>query len=329
MLQRHRWVWSSPDEDDLSRRPGGRRHGAGSTAVMVVAAKGGALGNRLWLAAHFIGTALENDLRLAYPAFDEYAGDFPVFADDVWCRFPERRGVIPAVPLARSATFFAARGAAAALARSPRRLPGAAVLRLPSNETCDMGSRQFLDLARRTKLLLLQGWLFRNESAVHRQAPALRRLLAPSPVVREAAARTFRQASLGAALTIGVHVRRGDYRTFLGGRYFYAVEAYAAWLRTLAAEVGDGNVAFLVTSDAPGECQRLRATAQRVTVAAGRPVEDLFALSFCDYIIGPPSTFSSAAAFVGDRPLLQPVTEAASPRLSDFRRISDDHTPPQ
>lgn len=36
----------------------------------------------------------------------------------------------------------------------------------------------------------------------------------------------------------------------------------------------------------------------------GFPVEDLYALANCDYVFGPPSTYSQWASFYGDTPLL-------------------------
>ena len=36
----------------------------------------------------------------------------------------------------------------------------------------------------------------------------------------------------------------------------------------------------------------------------GGAIDDLYGLSICDYIVGPPSTFSQFASFLGQKPLL-------------------------
>ena len=40
-----------------------------------------------------------------------------------------------------------------------------------------------------------------------------------------------------------------------------------------------------------------------VKVSGGDPIEDLYALARCDFIIGPPSTFTQWASFYGQKPL--------------------------
>ena len=50
----------------------------------------------------------------------------------------------------------------------------------------------------------------------------------------------------------------------------------------------------------------------------GQPVEDLYALAACDYIIGPPSTFSRWASFYGKTPLWEMRDADSSPKLEEF-----------
>ena len=78
---------------------------------------------------------------------------------------------------------------------------------------------------------------------------------------------------------------------------------------------------FLATND-PSLClqtyQENLPTAE-VHLLRGNPGEDLYALSQCRYIIGPPSTFSLMAAFYNDAPLywIHDKTEDVYP--SSFR----------
>jgi len=71
-------------------------------------------------------------------------------------------------------------------------------------------------------------------------------------------------------------------------------------------------MAFFVCSDEP----RFREEFAGLTVGIGgrSPLEDLCTLSECDYILGPPSTFSQWASFYGGRPLYQPA--AAEDRVT-------------
>jgi hypothetical protein len=50
-------------------------------------------------------------------------------------------------------------------------------------------------------------------------------------------------------------------------------------------------------------------------------LEDMYALAGCDYIIGPPSTFSMWASFIGKVPLFHLHDREINFSLSDFKVI--------
>lgn len=106
-------------------------------------------------------------------------------------------------------------------------------------------------------------------------------------------------------ITIGVHVRRGDYKEYLDGKYYYADSVYAQVLEQLRSLFGEEGqkVRFLICSNEPFNVS----TTQNDTffINDADAITDLYALSRCDYIVGPPSSFSQWASFYGDVPLCQ------------------------
>jgi len=58
-----------------------------------------------------------------------------------------------------------------------------------------------------------------------------------------------------------------------------------------------------------------------MTVGLGTdsPVSDIFALSDCDYILGPKSTFTQWASFYGARPLLHLQGSDQVVKIEEFR----------
>ena len=128
---------------------------------------------------------------------------------------------------------------------------------------------------------------------------------------------------MGCDVLIGVHVRQGDYRTHKPA-FFHATERYVRLMRVLEAAFAGSRVAFLVCSDAPQPRDAFRSL--RVRFGTGHPAEDLFALAGCDYIAGPPSTFSQWASFHGRVPryVWEPgkeregANEEPPPRLEEF-----------
>ncbi len=64
-----------------------------------------------------------------------------------------------------------------------------------------------------------------------------------------------------------------------------------------------GTTAFLIASD-ENVCHK-DFSGMTIRQAPGHELEDLYCLAECDYIVGPPSTYSAWAAFYGKKPLYQ------------------------
>jgi hypothetical protein len=91
-------------------------------------------------------------------------------------------------------------------------------------------------------------------------------------------------------------------------------------MRQIASQFQNKKVAFLVCSNEPRN--EAEFPGLKVGISAASPVQDLYALSECDYIIGPLSTFSQWASFYGNKPLHQLFGEQDFIMLSDFK-VSD------
>jgi hypothetical protein len=61
------------------------------------------------------------------------------------------------------------------------------------------------------------------------------------------------------------------------------------------------RVAFLICSDWPQDPDTF--SKFKVTFGTGDLIEDIYAFARCDYLIGPPSTFTMWASFYGNVPL--------------------------
>lgn len=121
-----------------------------------------------------------------------------------------------------------------------------------------------------------------------------------------------------ATLKLGLHVRRGDYKTWHEGRYYYTDGQYIGFVRQFLAMHTGRDVHVFVCGNDPaidrdGWRNALAGTA--VDFPCGSPGEDLYLLSRCDFLIGPPSTFSLVAAMYRDVPLCW-VSDASKPLTS-------------
>lgn len=98
---------------------------------------------------------------------------------------------------------------------------------------------------------------------------------------------------------VGVHLRRGDYRTYRNGEWFFDDEIIIKYLKNLT--LNNNNIKFVLCSNERINLEQYKAAGLDVCVLGNTDIEDLCILSKCDYIIGPPSTYSFWAAMYGNK----------------------------
>lgn len=296
----------------------------GGRRTVVIAQGVGRLANRLTLFAHFIGAALEHGFTVANPAFGIYAHHFPSTAGDPLCRFPAGRPwIVPRV--CRRPIYRATRRVADLLQRRQQAGRDVGLIRLARAQHLDLDSEAFLSVLRRHRFVFVEDWYFRSAADVARHGAAIRAFLTPRPETLARAAAAVERARQAGDLVVGVHVRRGDYERFKGGRYFYSHEEYGAMLARVERSFSAHRVSFLVGSDEPLPAGAF--AGHRVANAPGAAVEDLYAFAGCDRLIGPPSTFTAFASFHGRVPVAFVESAGTVLDASSFRTIEGLESP--
>lgn len=127
-------------------------------------------------------------------------------------------------------------------------------------------------------------------------------------------------------ILIGVHVRRGDYALWRGGRYCFDDSVYVRSMRSLSGELTANDSRFLVTcivfSNESLDLNNFKCGECEVRISKGNPLEDHYLMSKCDYLFGPPSTFTRWAAYMGRKPLAYIEDSNQTLSLSDFKYMS-------
>ena len=133
------------------------------------------------------------------------------------------------------------------------------------------------------------------------------------------------QGSTGSIVRLGVHIRRGDYRIFHDGKYLYDDEVYQRHIRRfMMLHPGKAIHVYIATNDpeVKESSYQEQCLGAHVHCLGGSSPEDLFMLSECDYLIGPPSTYSLVAAMYRDIPLYRmDETDEGMMTLESFRRF--------
>lgn len=173
--------------------------------------------------------------------------------------------------------------------------------------------------------VMVQGWEVRFYDLFLKHLDEIRSLFAFLPEVEGAVSPLLRTG--GDTLRLGLHVRRGDYARWNGGRYFYSDGQYAAVAARFAAlNPGRRLVVYVCTNDRSldREVYRRALPDAEFVFAAGNPGEDLCLLSHCDALAGAPSTFSLVASMYRSLPLYwieDPAKEFDRADFSDFATL--------
>lgn len=283
--------------------------------MIVIAEKYGQLGNRLFLFAHVVACALEHGLKVSNPAFDEYADFFESTRRDLFCRYPARPSLLKGGRV-RGWLYAAVERLTNSLAyRSPSGRFWE-VIHIPEDAYYELSDPKFLAVAKGKQFVFLQGWPFRDEASLHKHAEAVREFFKPVEASARSVEAHVRKAREGCDVLVGVHIRQGDYKQFMGGRYFYETGEYAGLMGGVERLFEGKRVRFLVCSNAVPEAGvfgRLD-----VTFGPGHLLEDMYSLARCDLIAGPPSTYTLWASSYGKVPLYHVEDPSRGVMRDDF-----------
>ena len=251
----------------------------------------GQLGNRLTLVSHLLAAAWEHDASLHNLSFAKYAGGFDGLHPHRPRLWPSGGWFCPAFlqsPLRKALAQAARSGAVPGLGWHPQ----------AGDVSCDLAGLGFRQALHSCRHLVLWGYEYRSHALVIKHREGIRKHLRPSVQVQQAvAAWAARLAAVGKRPGAALHLRRGEYRQFLGGRYFFSPETYVSWGRQILGALHPGET-LVVFGDEPEAVEEVRKKLG-AEPGPGGLYPDLFALAACPWVIAPPSSFSRWAAFQG------------------------------
>ena len=178
------------------------------------------------------------------------------------------------------------------------------------------------------KYIAVVGWEARWYDLFLKYKQEILDLFAFKQSVVKACASLLSEAAEGSC-RLGVHIRRGDYARWYDGKYFFSDEQFLRLIKQFISQHPDTTV-YICGNDPSlnKDLYRQELSGAKVVFPNGNPAEDLYILSECDYLIGPPSTFSLTASMYHDTPLYwikdadSPLTESSFGHFDElFRHI--------
>jgi hypothetical protein len=172
-----------------------------------------------------------------------------------------------------------------------------------------------------------KGWQTRSDTRYLQQTlPELQQIFRPKDDIMAKAEAMVAELRQEADLVVGVHIRRGDYATWHDGRFFYELEDYRQFMLRVQALYAGRSVSFFISSNEAFEPDDVfeGCRCRRFGREPSGAILDLYTLSVCDLIIGPFSSYSRWASFIGEVPLCfledkeQTFTDESFSKIADF-----------
>ncbi len=275
--------------------------------MLIVETKSGKLANRMVIFSHFIASAIENNYLLINPTFHKFSGYFPAIRQNNF--FGHSISTLRFVPYK--------------LIRLLGKIGRTLVSQSPWHRciicqpgvSFDLSQSSFLQEVTK-KLLIAHGWGFRDYVNVQKHVDAIRLIFKPDNIIEQRVSDFVGRVRQSADYVVGVHVRRSDYRTWKNGKYFFDNETYLNLMLQMQTQL-KGNVKFVLCSGESLDMSDFNNV--QAVFSNGDEIADLYTLCRCDYLIGPPSTYSSWASFYGDVPLLHIYSKGQHFTLDEFK----------
>jgi hypothetical protein len=258
--------------------------------MVITCRRFGRLGNRLFLYSHLIAFSEYAGIPILNPAFSEFCRDFPFFSDQRVCPYgldaSWKKGFLDSAITTRLAASLGA-------------IP---TVRFWDDHNIVFDGEDASDprigIMKESSRVLFEGWRFRSQSYILNLVPRIRAVFAPRDEIQGDVARRCSEARQRGDILVGVHVRWEDYR---GTEQFFPLPVFLERMKEISAILGPGGISFVICS--PETIRREDFPSNCIFDTKSGAVADMYTLAACDYILGPPSTFSGWASFYGGKPV--------------------------
>ncbi|NNK80588.1 MAG: hypothetical protein HKO93_03735 [Flavobacteriales bacterium] len=275
--------------------------------MIIVKDRPGQLCNRIWAYAPFIDFAISNDVKLVIIGFSDYEHLFENLN-----RFPNVRVLKESDH--RAYRFYTKLISLAS--KFPESLLGFIGIHYHKNSYSHL-------LRKKRRLIFIDSW-GHEKPQVELDRSILSELFKPKKTAQQKVEDFVLDKRKDYDLLVGIHIRRGDYKDYKDGIYYYSDNQYAHLMQQIEVQNPDKKIGFILCSNTATDLDKYRPLEVFRLEDAGM-IEDLQALSQCDYILGPPSTYSMWASFVGEAPLYLVKDPNTPISLAMFSRITSQN----
>jgi hypothetical protein len=170
-----------------------------------------------------------------------------------------------------------------------------------------------------------KGWQTRSDTRYLQQTlPELKKIFRPKDSIMNRAEAMIAELRQECDIVVGVHIRRGDYATWNDGRFFYSLEDYHQFMLRIRQLYDNSRVGFFISSNEDFSLDLFSGcNCRRFGKEPSGAILDLYTLSLCNCIIGPFSSYSRWASFIGEVPLCFLESKTQQFTAESFSKIID------
>lgn len=284
--------------------------------LIIVCDKYGRLGNRLFLFSQLIEYSFRLDREVWMPGFHEYHNFFESTLGKKFYRFPLGSPSIPN-PFSGVSTYDAFNRISQIF--SPR----------DSNKffqklsIFDSSSKNPFETIKSSPamVVLFNGFIFHDHFLdLENSFVSIQKMFKPANQYMSLITEPIQSLRSSSDIVVGVLIRQTDYREWNDGKCFFTSLEYAKIIRRVQESFATQNLSFFIATDEEQEIHIFKEL--NTTIRVGFPIENLYSLAKCDFLIGPSSSYIAWAALYGKVPLFTIQSPDDCPQRNDFKLIS-------
>jgi phage pi2 protein 07 len=276
--------------------------------MVIIQKRIGQLGNQLFAVAHFAAASIEHKYNVIYPNFEHPIKNFPEINS------LKSLKVLNSSNLANNLIHKLCKIVRIVIPSTPLH----ECLIAEHSPFIDIGSVEFVANARQ-KLVACEGFQFKDPKSMIKHHEIIKNIFEPSLEIKENTQSYINKYIPVKSKLVAFHIRRKDYKTYNGGIFYYDDSTWIKWIdeaRRLITEIGNNFVGIIFSDE---DVPNIIKSGSDLISGPGDMFCDINMLSKCDYIIGPPSTFSGWASYIGRVPKLNLVSSSTDIIFKDFQ----------
>jgi hypothetical protein len=118
-------------------------------------------------------------------------------------------------------------------------------------------------------------------------------------------------------IVVGVHIRRGDYKYWMEGKYFFNDNVYLTYMWNISKDIEkeyNKKCSFIIFSNTKISINE----SDNIYKSENKWYIDHYLMSKCDFLIGPPSTFTLWASYIGKVKYFHIRNDSGKVNIDDF-----------